>query len=184
MSNEEIIANSVVFFLAGYETVATSATIATFLVATHPQVQEKLAREIDTQLEKLTRSEPEYESGSKSRSEGLITDPLQRVTLEALSRFEYLNAVVSETLRLYTPTPFIERTASRDVKLETSDGKVRVSVKRGDIVHIPLYSVHHDEAIFERPDEFLPERFLDESRVSSYKNSYLPFGAGPRGEKA
>lgn len=167
VSNEEIIANSVVFFLAGYETVSTSASIATFLIATHPEVQEKLANEIDLQLEKL-----------KKESESSVTDPIELVTLESLTRFEYLNAVVSETLRLYTPTPFIERTASKDVKLETADGKVKINIKKGDIVHIPVYSLHHDPLIFEDPDSFNPSRFT--GNPTYHKYSYVPFGAGPR----
>lgn len=167
MSNEEIIANSVVFFLAGYETVSTSVSIATFLIATHPKVQEKLVQEIHLQLEKL-----------KKESENSVIDPIKLVTLESLTRFEYLNAVVSETLRLYTPTPFIERTASKDVKLETSDGKVKINIKKGDIVHIPVYSLHYDPLSFEDPDSFNPDRFMGNPKYHKY--SFIPFGAGPR----
>lgn len=167
VSNEEIIANSVVFFLAGYETVSTSVSIATFLIATHPKVQEKLVQEIHLQLEKL-----------KKESENSVIDPIKLVTLESLTRFEYLNAVVSETLRLYTPTPFIERTASKDVKLETSDGKVKINIKKEDIVHMPVYSLHYDPLSFENPDSFNPDRFMGNPKYHKY--SFIPFGAGPR----
>ena len=42
----EIIADSVGLMLAGYETTSTALTFTTFLLATNPEVQERLANEI------------------------------------------------------------------------------------------------------------------------------------------
>ena len=47
----EIIADSVGFMLAGYETTSTALTFATYLLATNPEVQERLANEIHEYLE-------------------------------------------------------------------------------------------------------------------------------------
>ena len=47
----EIIADSVVFILAGYETTSTALTFATFLLAANPEVQERLANEINEYFE-------------------------------------------------------------------------------------------------------------------------------------
>ena len=47
----EIIADSVGFMLAGYETTSTVLAFATYLLATHPEVQERLANEIHEYLE-------------------------------------------------------------------------------------------------------------------------------------
>ena len=167
MSNEEMIANCVIFFLAGYETTATTITMATYLLATNPEIQDRLHYEIDHQLTKLRE-----ESNSDE------TDPVKLVTFESLNRFEYLNAVISETLRLNAPAPFIERTAAKDIQLETSDGKIRVNLKKGDVVHIPVYSTHHDGQQFPDPHTFNPDRFIGEP--SFHKDSYIPFGSGPR----
>ena len=47
----EIIADSVGFMLAGYETTSTALTFATYLLATNPEAQERLANEIHEYLE-------------------------------------------------------------------------------------------------------------------------------------
>ena len=47
----EIIADSVGFMLAGYETTSTTLAFATYLLATNPEVQERLANEIHEYFE-------------------------------------------------------------------------------------------------------------------------------------
>ena len=47
----EIIADSVGFMLAGYETTSTALTFATYLLAANPEVQERLANEIHEYFE-------------------------------------------------------------------------------------------------------------------------------------
>ena len=47
----EIVADSVGFILAGYETTSTALTFATYLLAANPEVQERLANEIHEYLE-------------------------------------------------------------------------------------------------------------------------------------
>ena len=47
----EIIADSVGFILAGYETTSTALTFATYLLATNPEAQERLANEVHEYLE-------------------------------------------------------------------------------------------------------------------------------------
>ena len=47
----EIIADSVGFVLAGYETTSTALTFATYLLAANPEAQERLANEIHEYFE-------------------------------------------------------------------------------------------------------------------------------------
>ena len=47
----EIVADSVGFMLAGYETTSTALIFATFLLAANPDVQERLANEIHEYFE-------------------------------------------------------------------------------------------------------------------------------------
>ena len=46
LSTGEIVADSVGFLLAGYETTSIAITFATYLLAKNPEVQEKLANEV------------------------------------------------------------------------------------------------------------------------------------------
>ena len=52
LSPEEIEAQSLVFFLAGYETTASTLAFLAYCLATNPDCQEKLLREIDNTVEK------------------------------------------------------------------------------------------------------------------------------------
>lgn len=50
MSDLEIVAQSVIFIFAGYETTSSALSFALYLLATHPDVQKKLQDEIDAAL--------------------------------------------------------------------------------------------------------------------------------------
>ena len=165
MTTQEMVAQCVLFFLAGYDTTATTITLATYLLALHPEEQDKLYQEIVTISDKLMSENPGK-------------DLIDLITLDSLNRFEYLNGVICETLRLYAPATATERSSSRDVVLENSDKSIRINVKKGDIIHIPIYSMHRDPEQFPDPETFRPERFI--SDPSFHKYSYLPFGSGPR----
>lgn len=166
ITNNEIIAQSVLFFLVGYDTTATTISVCSYLLALNPDKQEKLHEEIVNMLETL-----------KQESQNGETDPFKLVTYDSLSRFEYLNAVVNETLRLSPAATATERIARKDITLETADGKIKIDVKKGDIVRVPIYSMHHDSKNFADPDEFKPERFMN---PNFHKHAFIPFGSGPR----
>lgn len=135
-------------------------------MATHPQVQEKVYEEIVQVLAKLEEEAPP----------GSSHDPVDLISIDSLSRFQYLNAVINESLRLYPPATFTEQEASKDIILQTADGRV-IEVKCGDVLHFPIYSMHKDGEQFPEPDSFKPKRFLTNT---FHKYSFLPFGQGPR----
>ena len=96
------------------------------------------------------------------------------LTLDTIHTLKYLDAFVSETLRLYPTDTSIERIASHDYLLDDT-----IKVDKGVIIHIPVYTLHRDPNNFPDPDSFKPERFLSENRAY-HPYSYLPFSAGPR----
>ena len=51
MTDEEVVANSVGFLLAGNETTAVTLSFASYELALYPDIQEKLQSEIDTYFE-------------------------------------------------------------------------------------------------------------------------------------
>ena len=50
LSTGQIVANSVEFLLAGYETTSATLSFTTYLLAANPEVQERLANEIHEYL--------------------------------------------------------------------------------------------------------------------------------------
>jgi cytochrome P450 family 110 len=90
----------------------------------------------------------------------------------AVFRLPYLNAVCSETLRIYpVGMTLFARVTKSTVELMGS------SLEPGTVVIGCIYLAHHREEVYPDPDEFRPERFL-ERHYSPFE--YLPFGGGVR----
>lgn len=151
--------------MVGYDTTATLIGNCCYFLATNPDKQAKLLEEIEVVLKEL-----QEETGE--------TDPFKLVTFEALPRFAYLNAVISETLRIQPPATSTERRAGKDMRLETANGKFQIDIKKDDLFRVCIYSMHHDPTQFPEPHKFQPERFL--GTPTFHKFAYLPFGSGPR----
>lgn len=154
LTEDEALAQCVSFFVAGLD--GTTGTIANvlYLLAIHPDKQAILREEVD----ECFATHGDFPS------------------LDAIAKMNYLHCVVSESLRLYPPASRVEREASEDYTLHHTGIKVR----KGDLVAIPVYGMHHDPEYFPDPLTFKPERFSDENLHSVQPYTYMPFGAGPR----
>ncbi|KAF1522137.1 Cytochrome P450 3A24, partial [Eudyptes sclateri] len=151
LSDEEILAQALIFVLAGYETTSSTLSYLSYNLATHPDVQQRLQDEIDANLP--NKATPTY---------------------NAIKQMEYLDMVVNESLRLYPPGSRLERICKKTVELNG------VTIPKGMVVTIPAYVLHRDPEHWPEPEEFRPERFSKESKESIDPYTFLPFGAGPR----
>uniref|UniRef100_A0AB39A350 Cytochrome P450 3A8 n=1 Tax=Hyalomma asiaticum TaxID=266040 RepID=A0AB39A350_HYAAI len=154
LSEDEALAQCVLFFLAGHDTTSSVLSYAVYLLALNPEVQAKLRKEVDE----------------------CIATHGKEPSLDAVSKLPYLHCVVSETLRMYPPVPRLERSAYEDYVL----GDSGIRVPKGCVIGIPVYAMHHDPEFFPNPETFDPDRFSEENVGSIRPYSYLPFGAGPR----
>ena len=82
--------------------------------------------------------------------------------------------VVDETLRLYPPVHVTNRAIVKDLDLGD------VTIPAGWEVLIPEYVLYRDETYFDRPDEFVPERWADDSPLHLERRAYFPFLTGPK----
>ena len=96
--------------------------------------------------------------------------------MKSWPRLPFLDAVISEALRLHSPAIRVARTSSTDYKL----GDTGITLEKGHLVEIPLYAIHHAEEFYPEPFKFKPDRFMPENRHLIKPYTYLPFGAGPR----
>ena len=81
--------------------------------------------------------------------------------------------MLDESLRLYPPAPRFDRQAVAADRLGGQD------ILPGDIVSVWPWLLHRHKALWDDPDVFDPERFLDGGRPR-HRFQYLPFGGGPR----
>ena len=94
------------------------------------------------------------------------------LSIEDIRRLKFVTNVFNEALRLYPPVSFMPRMANRDLTMRDK------SIKRGDAVIVSPWLMHRNERYWEDPHYFNPERF--NSKESIVKNTYFPFGMGPR----
>lgn len=137
------------FLLAGHETTATTLAWSLALLSRDADLQDR-ARE-------ACRGVPR--GGA--------------LTAQAIDGLPLIDAIVSETLRLYPPGWMLMRRA------EQSDTILGYEVPRGSFITAPVHALHRHPDLWERPERFEPERFLG-GRALPDPLAYLPFGAGPR----
>jgi cytochrome P450 len=89
----------------------------------------------------------------------------------------YLQACASETMRLKPVAPFIALQALRDTVVAD------VAVPEGTQIWGVLRHDSVGERLFERPEAFEPERWLENAEPplgAAAKRAAMPFGSGPR----
>ena len=97
------------------------------------------------------------------------------VTLSDVNKFHYLNAVLSETMRkspaapLAVPHKTLEDTPVMDY-----------IIPQNTTVLVNIYAIHHNKDLYEHPEVFNPERFLDANRHYKKLEGFLPFSEGRR----
>ncbi|XP_032728516.1 cytochrome P450 3A12-like isoform X2 [Lontra canadensis] len=151
LSDLELVAQSMTFLFAGYETTSTALSFLAYELATHPDVQQKLQEEIDSTFPK--KAPPTYD--------GLV-------------QMEYLDMMLNETLRLHPIGGRLERVCKKDVEISG------VFIPKGTVVMVPVFTLHRDQDLWPEPEEFRPERFSKKNKDSINPYTYLPFGTGPR----
>ncbi|KAH0510769.1 Lithocholate 6-beta-hydroxylase [Microtus ochrogaster] len=130
LSDVEIMAQSIIFILGSYETTSRTLAFALYLLATHPDIQKKLREEIDVALP--NKAPPSYDK---------------------VMEMEYLDMVLSETLRLYSVAERLDRVCKQDMEMGG------VFIPKGSVVIIPIFSLHRDPQYWPEPEEFRPERY-------------------------
>ncbi|XP_059299291.1 geraniol 8-hydroxylase-like [Lycium ferocissimum] len=140
-------------FIAGSDTSAITTEWAMAELLRKPQELNKVRQEIIEQI----------------GSERLVKE-------SDIDKLPYLQAVVKETLRLHPPVPLlVPRKALSDTEM------FGYTVPKNSQIFVNVWSMGRDPKYWEKPLEFLPERFIKSS--VDYKGrdfEYIPFGTGRR----
>ena len=156
VSQDEIILNSALFIVAGSETTASLLSGLLMWILRTPHAYRKLTDEV--------------------RSNFATAADMHFLRLQDLP---YMNACIDEALRIFPPIPTgLTRTVPKDgdtVAGEFLPGGVTVSCHSWSCTHSPLN--------FTQPEDFIPERWLDQSGAyaGDNKEASQPFSLGPRG---
>ncbi|CAG2111967.1 unnamed protein product [Medioppia subpectinata] len=140
ITENEILANSWVFFNSGCKIVSSALSFATYELARNQRIQQTLYEEI-----------------------AAAVAPDGHIGMDALNKLPFLEAVVSESLRLHTVSIRIRRMADRDYRL----GDTGITIEKGHTVDIPVHAMHHYEPYY--PNYQHPKPY-----------AYIPFSEGNR----
>ena len=150
MTSKQLRDEATTLVIAGSETTGNTIAWACYLLAQHPQVAERLQAEVDLVL---AGQDPSYET---------------------LTRLPFPRAVITETLRLYSPVWILPRRAIVDVEL---GGHL---LRAGSRMVFSPYALNRDPRLHPDPDRFDPGRWATDYTRTGMRASFFPFGQGIR----
>ncbi|XP_072934649.1 cytochrome P450 6B7-like [Epargyreus clarus] len=149
-NDEMAIGLLVSLFGAGYETSANTLSLTLFELAKNEEIQNRARKEVDEYLQ---------------RNKG-------KITYECVNELPYLYACGSEAIRLYPVLGVVTREVMQDYQLPTG-----LKLEKGIRIHFPISHIHRNPDHFPEPNQYRPERFLNDT-IKPY--TFLPFGEGRR----
>ncbi|XP_077518458.1 cytochrome P450 3A9-like, partial [Amblyomma americanum] len=153
LTTDEVLVSAATLFVAGYETTSTSLSYITYLLAKHPEVQERVRKEVNDAVS--SNAHMDYET--------------------LTWKLPYLGQVINEALRLYPPVVlFVTRKAVTDFEYNG------LKYKAGTCIMSPTLQIHRDARYWPQPLTFNPDRFSPENEGRFHKVAHHPFGIGPR----
>lgn len=150
MTDGQLRDEAITLFLAGHETTALTLAYALMLLGQYPEVERRLAAELDEVLA------------------GRLPDASD------VKKLPYTEWVIKEAMRLYPPA----WTTGREVVEEVEVRGFRLP--KGSQLLLSQWIVHRDPRFFPDPEAFEPERWSPERSKGLPKYAYFPFGGGPR----
>ena len=148
MTDLEIRDEVMVTLFGGYEATADSLTWTWHLLDEHPAVDETLREELATVL-----------GGRKP-------------TFEELTRLTYTSQVAQESMRLYPPFWFLNRTSRGEDEIGGYPIPAGAQILLCPVRHPPAPGYLDD------PEAFHPERFEPEAVAARPRHSYFPSAPG------
>lgn len=148
--NKQLRDDITTMFMAGHDTTAQTLTWILYEISKNKEINDKIHQEVST----------------------LLTE--ESLSLEDLSKVEYINKVIKEGMRCYPSISAIQR---RPIKKDEFKG---IKIKKSARLLINIYGMHHHPKYWNQPQEFNPERFTEKAESLRQPFVYLPFGGGPR----
>ena len=139
------------FMFEGHDTTTSGMCWTLYLLAKHPEHQERVREEVREVL--AGREWLEYED---------------------LKQLKYTHWCIKEAMRLYPPVLVIFRQTTKDIELE---GHV---VPPGVMLLIGVLEMHNNSEIWPNPERFDPLRFHPSNCEDRNPFAYIPFSAGHR----
>lgn len=169
--SKDLLDEAITLLFAGQDTSAATLSWTLHLLSIHPEIQSRLASELKTVVVNDQNEQPDR----------------IKITKQLIAKLPFLDAVVKESMRLYPVAPFVVRRIQDELHIRDSQngegvsGNPNVILPAGSVACIWIYSLHRNPKFWDRPNDFLPDRWLSGSKdIGQTNGAYMPFAAGPR----
>ncbi|XP_054161171.1 cytochrome P450 9c1-like [Oppia nitens] len=167
MSKDEVVANMFSLFQGGFDGHSLSMTFIIYELAINPECQQKVYEEIMTCYRDR---DSDNSSNNRTTIDGQLFD------WESLVKLDYLDACISEAMRLHAAVNRDGRVANQDY----TDATTGVTIEKDQVIQFSRSAVQRSADYYPMPDQFIPDRFLKHNRHQLIDSAYLPFGLGRR----
>ena len=140
-----------IFLFAAHDTTSTALTWSLAYLATNPEIQDKLQKELDSVLE-----------GGRLP------------TGDDLPKLEYAEKIFKETLRIRPSVWALSRLTNGEYTMG------EYVIPSNSIIFMSQYAMHNSPKYYVDPDKFIPERWTKEFLFKLPRFAYFPFGGGIR----
>ena len=152
------------FMFEGHDTTAMSLIWTLHLLGNHPDIQDRVHKEID----EIRQHSDDYNDDRT----------MFNWSQNELRRMKFLEVCIKEALRIYPSVPVISRYPHQDTEIEPN-----LIIPKGTSISLVLYMIQRDPKYFQQPERFIPDRFIEGSEhYCGHMNpfAFVPFSAGPR----
>ncbi|GKW11886.1 cytochrome P450 [Pectobacterium sp. IFB5596] len=149
LKDDDIVANAITLLIAGEDTTANTLTWMSFLLCSAPSVEERVFQECKE-----------------------ATDGSGAILPWPLPRMPWLTAAMYESMRIKPVAPLLYLEPTKDTVIND------FFIKKGTPLLLMLNASGFDDALFQQPDDFVPERWLERGKAAF--SDLQPFGGGPR----
>jgi cytochrome P450 len=173
LTDDELVANSFIFFLAGSDTTAVTLSWTCYYMSEHPSMMQELRDEVNSLV---LQNNSDDSKGLKDPS----TFSLGEFFATHTDQLPKCTAFFKETLRLRSIISFFDiGVASKDTPTVLSNG---ITLNPGDDLFLFLDALLYDPVVFPDPLSFQPSRWLtsDPVQQAAMASTSLVFGYGPR----
>jgi cytochrome P450 len=140
-----------IFLFAAHDTTSTALTWSLAYLATNPEIQDKLQKELDSVLE-----------GGRLP------------TGDDLPKLEYAEKIFKETLRIRPSVWALSRLTNEEYTMG------EYAIPSNSVIFMSQYAMHNSPKYYVDPDKFIPERWTKEFLFKLPRFAYFPFGGGIR----
>eukprot|EP00532_Pseudo-nitzschia_australis_P017312 CAMPEP_0168248930 /NCGR_PEP_ID=MMETSP0141_2-20121125/1723_1 /TAXON_ID=44445 /ORGANISM="Pseudo-nitzschia australis, Strain 10249 10 AB" /LENGTH=639 /DNA_ID=CAMNT_0008184875 /DNA_START=39 /DNA_END=1958 /DNA_ORIENTATION=- len=165
--NKNLMYEATTLLFAGQDTGAATLSWTLHLLSLYSHAQERLAKELREVLDV---------------DENFVGSEERIITKKMILKLPYLDAVIKESMRLYPVAPFVVRRLQEEIYIPMEKKGETMSLPAGSDALIWIYSLHRNPEFWGRPDDFIPERWIDSNLKDPGQSngSYMPFAVGPR----